>query len=131
MSGFTIAVKRVYDPAEASDGQRYLVDRLWPRGIKRETLALDGWLKAAAPSRELRRWFGHDPGRWEEFKRRYFAELEQHPEAWRPLLEAARQGPVTLLHAAADRAHNNAVALRQFLLERLQAEAGKAQDEQD
>ena len=116
-----IFVKRVYDPPAPGDGRRFLVDRLWPRGVKKEALKLDGWLKEVAPSDELRRWFGHDPAKWEEFQRRYFAELEAKPEAWRPLLEAARQGTVTLLFGARDEAHNNAVALKAFLERKFQA----------
>lgn len=114
-----IKVKRVYDPVEPDDGKRFLVERLWPRGIKKEALAMDGWLKEVAPSDRLRRWFGHDPKKWEEFRRRYFAELEAHPEAWRPLLDAARAGNVTLLFSARDLIHNNAVALQVFLEEKL------------
>ena len=116
-----IFVKRVYDPPAPGDGRRFLVDRLWPRGVKKEALKLDGWLKEVAPSDELRRWFGHDPAKWEEFQQRYFAELEAKPEAWRPLLEAARKGTVTLLFSARDEAHNNAVALKAFLERKFQA----------
>lgn len=114
-----IKVKRVYDPVEPDDGRRFLVERLWPRGIKKEALRMDGWLREVAPSDRLRRWFGHDPRKWEEFRRRYFEELEAHPEAWRPLLEAARVGNITLLFSARDTSHNNAVALREFLEEKL------------
>ncbi|WP_448591663.1 DUF488 domain-containing protein [Thermoflexus hugenholtzii] len=110
-----IKVKRVYDPVEPDDGRRFLVERLWPRGIKKEALRMDGWLREVAPSDRLRRWFGHDPRKWEEFRRRYFAELEAHPEAWQPLLEAARLGNITLLFSARDPSYNNAVALREFL----------------
>ena len=110
-----IQVKRVYEPASRLDGARYLVDRLWPRGLKKETLALEGWLKELAPSDKLRKWFNHDPAKWGEFQRRYFAELESKAEAWRPLLEAARQGTVTLLYSASDEAHNNALALKDYL----------------
>lgn len=110
-----IKVKRVYDPPSKEDGKRYLVDRLWPRGIKKEALQLEGWLKEVAPSDELRQWFGHDPAKWEAFQRRYFAELEAKPEVWRPLLEAARTGTITLLFSARDEQHNNAVALKAFL----------------
>ncbi len=110
-----IKVKRVYDPAEPDDGRRFLVDRLWPRGMRKEALRMEGWLRDVAPSDRLRRWFGHDPKKWEEFRRRYFAELEAHPEAWQPLLEAARAGNVTLLFSARDTSYNNAVALREFL----------------
>jgi uncharacterized protein YeaO (DUF488 family) len=110
-----IRVKRVYEPAAPDDGARFLVERLWPRGVKKEALPLDGWLRDVAPSTALRQWFGHDPSRWEEFQRRYAAELDTRPEAWRPLLEAARRGPVTLLYSARDQEHNNAVALQRYL----------------
>ena len=110
-----IRVKRVYEPHEPDDGPRFLVDRLWPRGMKKEALHLDGWLKDAAPSDALRRWFGHDPSRWEEFCRRYDAELESNSEAWRPLLDTARMRDITLLYSAHDVEHNNAVAIRSFL----------------
>lgn len=115
----TIRVKRAYEEAEASDGERFLVDRVWPRGRSRAALALEDWAREAAPSDELRRWFGHDPARWEEFRRRYDEELEQRPEAWEPLVEAARRGAITLVYGARDTDHNNAVALRSFLSERL------------
>ncbi len=114
-----VRVKRVYEPVRPEDGARFLVERLWPRGIKRESLALDGWLKDVAPSDRLRRWFGHAPERWEEFRRRYFEELDGRPEAWRPLVEAARRGNVTLLFSARDERHNNAVALMEYLQARL------------
>jgi len=115
-----IRTKRIYEPPAPEDGKRLLVDRLWPRGVKKEALRLDAWLKDAAPSEELRRWFGHDPAKWEEFKRRYFAELEARPEVWRPLLEACREGKVTLVFSARDDKHNNAVALKTFLEGKLQ-----------
>lgn len=114
-----IRVKRVYDPAGREDGARFLVDGLWPRGFKKEALKLDGWLKEVAPSGGLRRWFAHQPARWEEFRRRYFAELERNPAAWKPLLEAARRGTVTLLYAARDTERNNAVALKEYLESKL------------
>ncbi|MDA8429702.1 MAG: DUF488 domain-containing protein [Geobacteraceae bacterium] len=116
-----IRVKRVYDPHEPGDGPRFLVDRLWPRGIKKENLPLAGWLKEIAPSDALRRWFGHDPAKWDEFCRRYDAELEAHGEAWRLLLDLAGTQDVTLLYSAHDTEHNNAVALRLFLEARLNA----------
>ncbi len=114
-----IRVKRVYDPAESGDGARFLVERLWPRGIRKGALKLDGWLKEIAPSDELRRWFHHDPSRWDEFRRRYTAELSARPEGVQYLLEAARRGPITLLYAARDREHNSAVVLRDYLKRRL------------
>jgi uncharacterized protein YeaO (DUF488 family) len=110
-----IQVKRVYDPPKRGDGTRFLVDALWPRGIKKESLNLKGWLKDVAPSAELRRWFQHDPDKWQEFRRRYFAELKGRPEACHPIRAAARRGNVTLLYSARDSGHNNAVALRQYL----------------
>lgn len=110
-----IYIKRAYEPAQPEDGKRYLVDRLWPRGIKREALRLDGWLPETAPSDALRRWFAHDPARWDEFQTRYFAELDAKPQAWQPLMEAAHQGDVTLVYAARDSLHNNAVALKRYL----------------
>lgn len=110
-----IRVKRIYEEATAEDGTRYLVDRLWPRGLKKADLSLDGWLKDVAPSNDLRRWFGHDPARWEEFQKRYFAELDTKPEAWQPIRDAAKQGRLTLLFAAQDKERNNAVALKRYL----------------
>lgn len=110
-----IHIKRAYEEAAPEDGRRFLVDRLWPRGIKKEALPLDGWLKEVAPSDELRRWFGHEPERWAEFQRRYAAELDAQPKSWQPLLQAARQGDVTLVYAARDEEHNNAAALRSYL----------------
>jgi uncharacterized protein YeaO (DUF488 family) len=115
-----IRAKRVYDPLEPDDGARLLVDRLWPRGVKKEQLSLDGWHRDIAPSSELRKWFGHDPTRWEEFKRRYFVELDKKPEAYSPLLEAVHAGNTTLLYSAQDREHNNAVALKTYLEAKLQ-----------
>ena len=112
-----IRVRRIHDPPEPDDGGRYLADRVWPRGISRERASLDGWLKDLAPSHELRRWFGHDPARWDEFRRRYRDELSA-PEAAPTLamlrLEGSR-GVVTLLFAARDRERNNAVALKEYL----------------
>ena len=114
-----IRVKRVYNPQEPEDGLRFLVDRLWPRGMKKEDLPMDGWLKEVAPSDELRRWFGHEPAKWSDFCCRYHAELEENKEGWRPLLDMARQQDITLLFSAHDLEQNNAVALRLFLEERI------------
>ncbi|HLO64047.1 MAG TPA: DUF488 domain-containing protein [Azonexus sp.] len=111
-----IRVKRVYAPAAPDDGMRILVDRLWPRGLKKADAAIDRWLKQIAPSAELRRWFGHVPERWEEFRRRYAVELRQQPEALKELRELAADKPLTLLFAAHDEARNNAVVLREALL---------------
>ena len=108
-------LKRVYEPAEASDGPRFLVERLWPRGVSKQSLQLTAWLKAVAPSDELRRWFAHDPAKWNEFRRRYFAELDADSGTVQPLIAASRNGNVTLLYSAHDMEHNNAVALRDYL----------------
>lgn len=116
-----IKIKRVYEPATPEDGKRFLVDRLWPRGVKKEQLQLDGWVREVGPSDTLRKWFGHDLAKWEQFKQRYFAELEAKPQTWRPLMEAAHEGDVTLLFSAKDETHNNAAALKAFLEERLEA----------
>jgi uncharacterized protein YeaO (DUF488 family) len=115
-----IRIKRVYDRQEPEDGLRFLVDRLWPRGMKKENLLMDGWLKEIAPSDALRRWFGHDPNRWEEFCSRYEAEFEANSEAWRHLLAMAGKRDITLLYSAHDIEHNNAVAIRSFLEARCQ-----------
>ena len=110
-----IKIKRVYEPFDAHDGTRFLVERLWPRGMKKDSLRMDGWLKDVAPSDDLRRWFGHDPAKWDAFQRRYAAELDYQPAAWEPILEAAQRGDVTLLYSAHDTEHNNAVALQAYL----------------
>jgi uncharacterized protein YeaO (DUF488 family) len=114
-----IRVKRVYEPPAESDRVRFLVERLWPRGLKKESLRLDGWLREAAPSTALRKWFDHDPARWREFQRRYADELDRHPEAWQPILESARKGAVTLLFSSRDAEHNNVVALKAYRESRL------------
>lgn len=111
-------IKRAYEPAAAEDGERYLVDRLWPRGVKKKDLTLTGWLKEAAPSEELRRWFGHDPARWDDFRLRYRAELGAHAEVLLPLRDALRRGVVTLVYSARDEVHNQAVVLREYISER-------------
>jgi uncharacterized protein YeaO (DUF488 family) len=110
-----IKLKRVYEPLEPDDGMRVLVERLWPRGVRREALHLDAWLKEVAPSDSLRRWFNHDPVRWPEFQKRYAAELDGNRPAWLAILEAAERGTVTLLFSAHDLEHNNAVALRAYV----------------
>lgn len=121
-----IQVKRVYDHPEPTDGARFLVERLWPRGVKKTALPLTGWLKEVAPSDTLRRWFGHDPAKWEAFQRRYFTELDSRPEACHAILEAAHRGRVTLLYSARDTEHNNAVALKTYVEGFLRQAAGKA-----
>ena len=117
MDGLSVKIKRVYDPPAAEDGQRVLIDRLWPRGLKREEAGLDGWLRDVAPSDELRHWFGHDPARWEEFQARYRRELEDEARraALAELRERARRGTLTLLFAAKDVEHNNALVVREAL----------------
>ena len=110
-----VSVKRVYEPSVSSDGVRVLVERLWPRGMRKETLKLNAWLKDVAPSDTLRRWFNHDPAKWSEFRRRYFAELNRHRDALQPILDAEAHGNVTLLYSAHDTEHNNAVALKDHL----------------
>lgn len=118
-SNSTIKQKRAYEAAEAGDGPRYLVDRLWPRGIGKDSLHLDDWRKDVAPSNELRRWFGHDPHKWSEFRKKYFAELAAKPEAWALLAQAAKKRSITLVYDAKDTEHNNAVALAEFLKKRI------------
>jgi uncharacterized protein YeaO (DUF488 family) len=116
-----IKLKRVYEEEGPGNGVRYLIERLWPRGVKKTSLAIDGWLKDAGPSTELRKWFSHDPAKWREFRRRYFAELDRVPEAWAPIHEAARQGTVTLLYSSHDTEHNNAVALKEYIKHKMGA----------
>ena len=113
-----IKLKRVYDKEDSRDGVRYLVERLWPRGIKKTSLHLDGWLKDVGPSTELRKWFSHDPEKWAQFKRKYFAELDRAPENCEPIRQAARKGTVTLLYSSHDTEHNNAVALKEYIEEK-------------
>ena len=113
-----ITLKRAYEPPAASDGKRILVERLWPRGIRKEALKLDRWLREVAPSTALRKWFNHDPAKWEEFLRRYRAELDANPEAWEELQRETKTGRVTLLFSSRDAEHNNVVALRHFLTAR-------------
>jgi uncharacterized protein YeaO (DUF488 family) len=114
-----IQIKRVYDPINHSDGTRLLVERLWPRGVKKNSLEIKAWLKDVAPSAELRKWFSHDPAKWGEFRNRYFTELETNPDAWQPIVEALRHGHVTLIYSSHDTEHNNAVALVEFLMRHL------------
>lgn len=114
-----IKIKRVYEDAVKNDGIRFFVERLWPRGIKKEDLKMKAWLKDVAPSPELRKWFAHDPGKWLEFRTRYRAELGSSPEAWQPILEAAKHGDVTLLYSARDSEHNSALLLKDFVEEQL------------
>lgn len=112
-----IKVKRVYEETAKSDGLRILVERLWPRGFTKERAGIDLWLREVAPSPELRKWFGHDPAKWAEFRRRYLAELKREPalSAAQRIVEQARQGPVTLIYSARDEEHNAAVVLHGYL----------------
>ena len=114
-SRMTIRLKRVYEPPSKEDGVRILVERLWPRGLSKEKAAIDQWTKEIAPSPELRKWFGHDPARWEEFRRRYRAELDQKSDLLHGLKQRIRHGPVTLVYAARDESHNSALLLKEYL----------------
>jgi uncharacterized protein YeaO (DUF488 family) len=114
-----LMVKRVYAPAAGDDGLRVLVDRLWPRGLRKEKAALTLWLKEIAPSPTLRKWFGHDPARWTEFTRSYRAELARNDEAVAKVVDLSKRGPVTLLYAAHDTAHNHALVLAAYLRDHL------------
>src|SRR5947209_17132119 len=116
-----IRLKRAYEEPQQEDGRRYLIDRLWPRGRSKASLKLDGWLKEAAPSQELRRWFQHDPAKWDEFRRRYCNELDAKPEAWMTLVHAARQGPITLIYSARDAEHNNGIVLAEYLAQKMKS----------
>jgi uncharacterized protein YeaO (DUF488 family) len=113
-----IRIKRVYESRARGDGRRILVERLWPRGMKKAALQADAWLKEIAPSTELRQWFGHRVDRWDEFRRRYRRELNANREAWVPLLSASKRGRVTLLYSARDPHHNGAIVLREYLIGR-------------
>jgi uncharacterized protein YeaO (DUF488 family) len=112
-----VNIKRAYEPAAPDDGVRILVDRLWPRGLSKARAGVDRWAKDIAPSTELRKWFGHDPERWPEFQRRYAEELRQHAAELEELRAAARKGNVTLLFGARDEQHNDAVVLKDVLME--------------
>lgn len=116
-----IKLKRAYEPPSEGDGVRFLVERLWPRGVKKDALPLAGWLKEVAPSTKLRQWFGHDPAKWPEFQRRYRAELDRNTEAVEPILKAGRRGRVTLIYSSHDQEHNNAVVLKAYLESHLTA----------
>jgi uncharacterized protein YeaO (DUF488 family) len=114
-----IQLKRVYDHGRTPSGKAFLVERLWPRGVKKESLRFDAWLKDVAPSDALRKWFQHDPKKWAEFQTRYRRELDGRQEALAPLLDAAQRGDVVLLYSSRDTEHNNAVALRDYVEEKL------------
>lgn len=112
-----LQIKRVYDEASKQDGIRFLVDRVWPRGVRKEALGGAKWVKDVAPTSALRKWFGHDPAKWTEFRKRYRAELGKNNGAWQPILEAAKKDNVTLLFSAKDTERNQAVVLKEFLEE--------------
>jgi uncharacterized protein YeaO (DUF488 family) len=121
-----IRIKRTYEPPARTDGRRILVERLWPRGMKKTALHADAWMKEVAPSTELRKWFGHEVERWQEFRRRYQRELNAKPDAWAPVLKASKRGTVTLLYSAHDVVHNGAVVLREYLTKRREVRPSKA-----
>lgn len=113
-----VKLKRAYEPPSRSDGKRVLVDRLWPRGVRKTEAKIDEWMKDVAPSTALRKWFGHDPARWPEFQDRYAEEVSRHPEQLDRLRALAREGTLTLVFSARDEAHNDAVVLRDLILSR-------------
>ena len=114
-----LRIKRVYEEPKRADGVRFLVERLWPRGIRKEELRMKAWLKEVSPSPGLRTWYSHDVTKWEEFQKRYRKELKSNADAWQPILDAAKNGNVTLLYSAKDVEHNSALVLKEFLEERL------------
>lgn len=115
MSRFTIQVKRVYESPDPSDGKRILVDRLWPRGLSKAKARIDYWAREIAPSTELRRWYGHEPAKWSEFKARYSTELDANSDQVTELLALVKKGPVTFVYSSKEQALNNAIALREYL----------------
>jgi uncharacterized protein YeaO (DUF488 family) len=119
-----LKLKRAYEPASPTDGIRLLVERLWPRGLSKESLKLDGWIREVGPTTALRKWFDHDPEKWPRFRARYFRELDSRPDSWRSIASLAKRRTVTLVYSSHDEAHNNAVALREYL----QARAGHRAD---
>lgn len=119
-----IRIKRAYEPVEAGDGARLLVDRLWPRGLTKEKLKLRSWQRELAPSGALRKWFGHDPGKWAGFQERYRKELSARGDALEPILALARKGTVTLVFGAKDVEHNHALVLKEFLEARIRPRGG-------
>jgi len=110
-----ITIKQGYDLVSRADGTRFLVERLWTRGLSKAKLHVDAWLKEVGPSTELRKWFGHDPTKWDDFRKRYRRELDSRPDAWQPIVSAARRGLVTLAYNSHDTEQNNAVALQEYL----------------
>lgn len=120
-----IRVKRVYDRPAATDGERFLVDQLWPRGLTKQKVKVQSWFKEVAPSTALRKWYQHEPAKWKEFQRRYFRELDDKPEAWQALLEAARQSDITLVFSSREAELNNAVALKDYLEKHLKSKSAR------
>ena len=120
-----LKIKRVYDPPSPNDGKRILIDRLWPRGLKKEDAKVDDWIKEVAPSTELRTWYGHDPKKWSEFKRRFFSELRRRQDLVEGIVSASRKGTVTLLFGSREERFNNAVALKEFVEARMSASERK------
>jgi uncharacterized protein YeaO (DUF488 family) len=116
-----VKLKRAYGPTSEADGTRILVERLWPRGFSKAALRVDAWPKNVGPSTELRKWFDHDPAKWQTFRRRYFRELDARPDAWQSIAAAARDGTVTLVYSSRDERHNNAVALRDYIARKLRS----------
>jgi uncharacterized protein YeaO (DUF488 family) len=116
-----IYIERVYGGKGGGKGKRFLIDRLWPRGIKKEDLKMEAWLKEVAPSNELRKWYHQDQGKWEDFRKRYIKELDKNQEVWKPLLDAASKGNITLLYGSKDEEHNQAVVLKEYLEKKLKS----------
>jgi uncharacterized protein YeaO (DUF488 family) len=121
-----VKLKRAYEPPAASDGTRILIDRVWPRGVNKANAAIDQWDKSIAPSTMLRKWFGHDPARWQEFRRRYANEIRRHREQLDELRARAQSGRITLVFAAHDKIHNHAIVLRDILLDRIEVQDPRA-----
>lgn len=121
-----VKLKRAYEPPAASDGTRILIDRVWPRGVDKANAAIDHWDKSIAPSTMLRNWFGHDPARWQEFRRRYTNEIRGHREQLDELRARAQSGRITLVFAAHDKIHNHAIVLRDILLDRIEVQDPRA-----
>jgi uncharacterized protein YeaO (DUF488 family) len=117
--GTMLKIKRVYESPKRDDGIRFLVERLWPRGIKKEELKMKAWLKDVSPSPDLRKWYSHDVTKWDAFQKSYRKELKSNAQAWKPILDAAKDGNVTLLYSARDVEHNSALVLKEFLEDRL------------
>ena len=126
-----LKLKRAYDPVSRADGRRFLVERLWPRGLSKATLRVEAWLKEVGPSTDLRKWFNHDPEKWPVFRTRYFRELDARPEVWQPILSAARRGTVTLVYSSHDTRHNNAVALQEYLQAKIRPRLASARSAAD